>query len=432
MTTRYPGSSLENLKKQAKSLLKSVRANDRPALERIAPYVKVGANFKLNDAQLVIARELGYASWARLKAFLVESVGAFVAAANNGDLDAARAMLAREPRLARAPSALFRAAAMGRIDMVRLLVEHGADVNAATAEDSSYVGTPLLAATEMLNEAPATVALLLELGADPNLDAGGETPLHMAMATYARTPEKHGVVELLLGAGATHNQREAVMAIHRGRIDLLAAQLDADPELVHRRFEEVDYLWLPFNRPGPTLLHIAADYNEVEIGRLLLSRGADVNARAGSLQPGELPRPLARKEVPVLPASPEAYFPAKSLQPGELPRPLARKEMPALPASPEAYSHASGDGQSPIFHTVASWSAIAPGGHCLPFLELLLAHGADLTLRAGVRFETHGASDCEGQVRDVTPLEFALAFADGPEWRNSRSAVALLQQQGAG
>ncbi len=370
MTTRYPGSNLENLKKQAKSLLKSVRDNDRAALERVAPYVKDRANFKLNDAQLVIARELGYASWARLKTFLVESVGAFVAAANNGDIDVARAMLAREPHLAQAPRALFRAAAMGKIDMVRLLVEHGADVNAATAEDISYVGTPLLATTEMLNEAPDTVALLLELGADPNLEAGGETPLRMAMGTYARKPDKHAVIELLLDAGATHDQPEAVMAIQRGRIDLLTALLDADPQLVHRRFEEVDCLWLPFNRPGPTLLHIAADYNEVEMGRLLLSRGADINARAGG-------------------------------------------------------SH----GQSPIFHTVASWSAISPGGHCLPFLELLLAHGADLALRASVQFETLGASNCEGQVRDVTPLEFALAFADGPEWRNSQPAVVLLQQQ---
>ena len=329
MTTQYPGSNLENLKKRAKSLLKSVRDGDRAALERIAPYVKGDVNFKLNDAQLVISRELGFSSWARLKTFLVESVGAIVAAANNGDIDVASAMLAREPRLAQAPRALFRAAAMGKTDVIRLLVEHGADVNAATVEDSSYVGTPLFAATEMLNEARDTVALLLELGADPNLEAGGETPLRMAMGTYARAPSKHDVIELLLDAGATHDQPEAVMAIHRGRIDLLTAQLDADPGLVHRRFEEVDYLWLPFNRPGPTLLHIAADYNEIEMGRLLLSRGADVNARAGG-----------------------------------------------------------GGGQSPIFHTVASWSAISPGGHCLPFLELLLVHGADLTLRASVQFET--------------------------------------------
>ena len=59
MITRYPGSNLEKLKKQAKSLLKSVRDNDRTALERVAPYVNDRANFKLNDAQLVIANEHG-------------------------------------------------------------------------------------------------------------------------------------------------------------------------------------------------------------------------------------------------------------------------------------------------------------------------------------------------------------------------------------
>ena len=96
-------------------------------------------------------------------------------------------MLVREPHLAQAPTALFRATAMGKIDMVRLLVERGADVNAASAEDSSYDGTPLLAATKMLKKAPDAVALLLELGANPNLEAGSETPLHMETGTYARS-----------------------------------------------------------------------------------------------------------------------------------------------------------------------------------------------------------------------------------------------------
>ena len=32
---------------------------------------------------------------------------------------------------------------------------------------------------------------------------------------------------------------------------------------------------------------------------------------------------------------------ARSLQPGVLPRPLTRKEVPAFPPSPEAYFHAS-------------------------------------------------------------------------------------------
>ncbi|MCY3819860.1 MAG: hypothetical protein OXH52_10940, partial [Gammaproteobacteria bacterium] len=60
-----------------------------------------------------------------------------------------------------------------------------------------------------------------------------------------------------------------------------------------------------------------------------------------SLQPGECPRPLTRKEVLTFPPSPEAYFHARSLQPGECPRPLTRKEVLTFPPSPEAYFHAS-------------------------------------------------------------------------------------------
>ena len=65
-----------------------------------------------------------------------------------------------------------------------------------------------------------------------------------------------------------------------------------------------------------------------------------------------------------------------------------------------------------------------------PYLDRqFLCRLTDVALRASVQIETLGASDCERQVRDVTPLEFVLAFTDGPEWRNSQPAVALLQQQ---
>ena len=52
---------------------------------------------------------------------------------------------------------------------------------------------------------------------------------------------------------------------------------------------------------------------------------------ARSLQPGKLPRPLTRKEVPATPPSPEACFHAGSLQPGKLPRPPTRGEVRACP-----------------------------------------------------------------------------------------------------
>ena len=60
--------SLENLKKQAKTLLKAARAGDVAALKRVAPYFDDPEAMGLQGAQLVLAREQGFASWATLKA----------------------------------------------------------------------------------------------------------------------------------------------------------------------------------------------------------------------------------------------------------------------------------------------------------------------------------------------------------------------------
>ena len=72
-----PSPSLEQLKKQAKSLLKRQQAADSEALNRIRenhpPWrnlseEQVAASpFALADAQLVIASEYGFASWAKLQ-----------------------------------------------------------------------------------------------------------------------------------------------------------------------------------------------------------------------------------------------------------------------------------------------------------------------------------------------------------------------------
>ena len=61
---------LEHLRKEAKCLLNAARQRDAAALERFTahhPHFHPNT-FSLVDAQLVIARELGYASWPKLKA----------------------------------------------------------------------------------------------------------------------------------------------------------------------------------------------------------------------------------------------------------------------------------------------------------------------------------------------------------------------------
>ena len=65
--------NLEQQKKRAKELLKACRSNDASALARIQQFhpqsaqLSSGSDIALADAQLVIARELGLASWAKLK-----------------------------------------------------------------------------------------------------------------------------------------------------------------------------------------------------------------------------------------------------------------------------------------------------------------------------------------------------------------------------
>ncbi len=245
-------------------------------------------------------------------------------------------------------------------------------MNGAYSDD---YGPVILASCEFLN--PDGVRFLLDHGASPNLDPAFSkdifaSPLRMVFGTYVRSPHKHEIVEMLVTSGAKHDQHEAVMAIHQGRNEELEVLIEKNPDLVDQRFGEVDYLYLPLNHGSPTLLHIAADYNEVNIGKLLLAKGADINAPATVDEEGI-------------------------------------------------------GGQTPIYHTVASWTHRVPDGACKPFLEFLLEQAADLSVKANVRFES-GASSCEGQTLNVTPLEFALKFQNGPNWRNSTASIELLRK----
>lgn len=64
------GLDLEALKSAAKSILKSVKGRDQEALERIKPYFGDSTSVKLTQMQLVLAREYGFDSWAKLRSYL--------------------------------------------------------------------------------------------------------------------------------------------------------------------------------------------------------------------------------------------------------------------------------------------------------------------------------------------------------------------------
>jgi ankyrin repeat protein len=119
MTLQLPErANLEQLKKQAKSLLHAARANDPAALQRfqalpalsrksIAEFGAIG--LALNDAQSVIAREYGFKSWNELREYVEErslsfaaAVDEFVRCATGGATGRANRLLALHPAIAHA------------------------------------------------------------------------------------------------------------------------------------------------------------------------------------------------------------------------------------------------------------------------------------------------------------------------------------------
>jgi ankyrin repeat protein len=122
--------NLDQLKKQAKDLQKLHQAGDAEALQRIAEsHPQPGkAEFSLADAQLVVAREYGFESWPKLKIH-VEAVirgddpkiAAFLAAAVAGNQLEANRLLAETPPLARAN--IYSACMLGEVDTVKAMLE---------------------------------------------------------------------------------------------------------------------------------------------------------------------------------------------------------------------------------------------------------------------------------------------------------------------
>jgi Ankyrin repeat len=196
-----------------------------------------------------------------------------------------------------------------------------------------------------------------------------------------------------------------VMALHRGRLDLLEAHLTRDPDLLTRTFEIADVYPLapacsrePYTAQGTpvhgtTLLHIAAYFDELEIAEWLLDRGMNPDARAAVDADGF-------------------------------------------------------GGYTALFSTVVSqrnfWVNYGKGqprrgaggpadqGDEARFTRLLLDRGADPNVRASVRQrleEGHGGGPLR-EYRDVTPIAWGETFYD--KIFVSRESMRLIAERGGG
>ena len=262
---------------------------------------------------------------------------------------------------------LMRAALNGdRIPMMELLAAHGADVNAEWNGDFPIVFAPC----ESVD--PEALKWLLDHGADPNCSKPGRrvTALDYLIGTYVRSPELGTCLDLLVKAGGiTRYNLPGVIECMLDRASNLAGSLDADPGLLHRRFAELDCGSTGARRlllQGAALLHVAAEYGSLSSARLLIDRGADVNARAVIDESGI-------------------------------------------------------GGQTAIFHAVTQF-----GDQCLPMAELLLDRGADLS----VRVKLPGHYERLDEVVECTPLGYALRFPGAEFPGANEATACLLRARG--
>src|SRR4051794_15278777 len=90
--------SLEQLRKQAKELLRDCRSGDATAIERVRRHKIHVTNPSLADAQFAVAREYGFESWPKLVQHVTSSLSSEISnfadiahdlvAAYGGDADA--------------------------------------------------------------------------------------------------------------------------------------------------------------------------------------------------------------------------------------------------------------------------------------------------------------------------------------------------------
>jgi ankyrin repeat protein len=275
--------NLTQLRKQAKELVRAARAGDEKALERLG-----GREAILARAQLVLAREHGYASWPALVASVEGGVDAFVLAATGGRRDRAEAMLAARPEIGRdrwarlvlgrdwegdvrrpggprnwAPLLYVCHSVFASAELARELLARGADPNAFFVNEYGRMSA-LYGAAGVVHD-PELTGVLLEAGADPD---DGESLYH---ATEAESPE---CLRLLLEHGASP-----------GGTNALAHALDEE------RLEHVRLLLESGADPneGAFLAHAVRRERGAEFLRLLAQHGADLNRPGGETWRGDVP-----------------------------------------------------------------------------------------------------------------------------------------------
>jgi ankyrin repeat protein len=341
---------LDQLRKQAKDLLHSYRCGGHAAAIEVNQYERRpdAGSFVLSDAQRVIARAYGFASWTKLKAFVDgANIARFAEAAQSGDLAQVRSMLASRPELIgmdRAENdehrALHYAVLRRDATMVRLLMEAGADARKgiyphrdatsalSLAQDREYtdivaiiedeerhrreeLSCPNASVSSLQDEISAAIAggetatAIHLLKSDLTLlhacDRNGQTPLHVAARTNnpelvawllerrssVRKQDPDGLTPLdraALGVDPRNRRAERFPAVaklllsHGAELTVRAAVAIGDEATVRKSIVADPGILRPTEN-GFGLLTLAVNHGQLEMVRLLLDLGADVDQR---------------------------------------------------------------------------------------------------------------------------------------------------------
>lgn len=372
---------------------------DLAQLEREAVEA-AGDRTPLAEARLVLAQSYGAESWARL----VQSCR-LIDAIWRDDPETVRDLVQAHPHLLHENAGirnhnwgppLTYAANLGRDRLIKLLYDLGAR-DLETAIDRAVLQSQIDTA-RMLHELAGSppppddalsgpaytlsargTAFVLELGGRVVNDNGERlAPVDVVLETDSRNPEaKHQILELYVQHGLELPDTP-VMALHRGRLDLLEQHWKRDPQLLERTFshEEIyppdlgchDEVLATHGTPlaGTTLLHLCVDYDELEIARWLLERGMDPNVKAEVNEDGF-------------------------------------------------------GGHTPLFATIVSqpnfWMNHKQLPQRAPFTELLLAHGADPNVRASLRKQLHPGYAPRYDVEKVYEYRNVTALGWGRQFR---------------
>jgi hypothetical protein len=283
--------SLDHLKHQAKDLVKTHAARTLAAAQLIREFhprfsgasdeAIFAAEFKLSAAQLTVAREHGFPSWARLKRRIEKPVPSdrldlphherignpvFRRAVNiidTGDVAGLRAHLKQHPRLARQHVIFEGMNYFENPSLLEFIAENPIRHN--KMPENIVEVTEAILESGVDREALNVTLALVATGSVPEI-CGKQLPLIDLLCDWGADPDSAVQAAVLHGVVAAVNA-----LIQRGAKITLAVAALGSAEAFRRM--------LPASNPAERhlALAVAAQYCQVEIVRILLEAGEDPN-----------------------------------------------------------------------------------------------------------------------------------------------------------